>query len=69
MQLSLERVTKAIKELETGKHKAMNCIMETEDLTIEALREWSQQQKKEINPFKEMRTQQRENKRDTEKGK
>ena len=56
VQLSLERVSQAIKELEIGKDKAMNSLMEMEDLNIETLREWSQQQKKEINPFKEMRT-------------
>ena len=57
VRLSLERVTEAVKELELKKDKFMNSMLELENETIEAVRDWAQKQKQEINPFKEVRIQ------------
>ena len=58
--LAFQRISEAIKDLELAKDKAIDDRLNSEEETIESLREWSKKQKEEINPFKEMRGQLKE---------
>ena len=60
ISLAYERLCETIKDLENAKDKAVNVMFEEEDQSLESVKEWSLQQKAEINVFRDVRKQLKE---------